>query len=56
MEENSEKSLKPYKNDAEGEEITEHVGKLFTKGTTNQHEKEENLCESLQKKEEVQDQ
>ena len=56
MEENSENSLKPRKNDAEEEEITEQVAKLFTEGTTNQHKKEENSRESLQKKEEIQDQ
>ena len=55
-EENSENSLKPHKSDVEEEEITEQIAEIFTEGTTNQHEREENSCESLQKKEEIEDQ
>ena len=56
VEENSENSLKPHKTDVEEEELTGQIAKVLTEGTANQHEKEENLHESLQKKEEIEDQ
>ena len=50
MEENSENSLKPRKTNVEEEEHTGQSPEIFTEGTPNQREKEENLHESLQKK------
>ena len=40
----------------EEEELTGQIAKVLTEGTANQHEKEENSHESLQKKEETEDQ
>ena len=55
-EESSKNSLKPCKTNVEEEELTGQVPEIFTEGTANQHEKEENSHESLQKKEEIEDQ
>ena len=55
-EENSKNPLKPCKTDVEEEELTGQIAKVLTEGTANQREKEGNLCESLQKKEEIEDQ
>ena len=55
-EENSENLLKPCKTDVEEEELTGQIAEVLTEGTTNQREKEENSHESLQKKEEIEDQ
>ena len=56
VEKNSENSLKPCKTDVEEEELTGQIAEVLTEGTANQHEKEENSCESLQKKEEIEGQ
>ena len=50
-EENSKNLLKPCKTDVEEEELTGQIAEVLTKGKANQCEKEENLHESLQKKE-----
>ena len=55
-EENSENLLKLCKTNVEEEELTGQITKVLTEGTANQCEKEENLRESLQKKEEAEDQ
>ena len=46
IKENSENSLKSHKTDAEEEEITGSVANVRTESTSNQHENEENSCES----------
>ena len=51
-EENSKNSPKPCKSNVEEEEITGQIAEIFTESTANPYEKEENSCESLQKKEE----
>ena len=56
VEENSENSLKPCKTDVEEEELTGQIAEVLTEGTANQCKKEENSRESLQKKEEIEDQ
>ena len=56
MEETSKNLLKPCKTDVEEEELTGQIAKIFTEGTANQSKKEENSCELLQKKEEIDDQ
>ena len=56
MEESSKNSLKPHKTDVEEEELTGQIAEIFTEGTANQREKEENSHESLQKKEEIENQ
>ena len=56
MEENSENLLKPCKTNVEEEELTGQIAEIFTEGTANQHEKEENSRELLWKKEEIEDQ
>ena len=55
-EENSKNSLKPCKTDVEEEELTGQIAEVLAEGTANQREKEENSRESLQKKEEIEDQ
>ena len=55
-EENTENSLKLRKTYVEEEELTGQIAKVLTEGTANQHEKEENSRESLQKIEEIEDQ
>ena len=56
VEENSENLLKLHKTDVEEEELTGQIAEVLTEGTANQHKKEENSRESLQKKEEIEDQ
>ena len=55
-EENSKNPLKPCKTDVGEEELTGQIAEVLTEGAANQHKKEENSCESLQKKEEIEDQ
>ena len=55
-EESSKNLLKPCKTDVEEEELTGQIAEIFTEGTANQCEKEENSHELLQKKEEIEDQ
>ena len=54
-EENSKNSLKSCKTNVEEEKLTGQIAKVLSEGKANQHEKEENSCESLQKKEETED-
>ena len=56
VEENSENLLKLHKTNVEEEELTGQIAKVLTEGMANHCEKEENSCESLQKKEETEDQ
>ena len=56
VEENSENLLKPCKTDVEEEKLIGQIAEVLTEGMANQHEKEENSHELLQKKEETEDQ